>query len=292
MIKMVKNLSFMVKTDISQLISLKDKRHRCFFNNSPAAPVACNIIAKTDLNKKVENHSLPYFTFTCILQGSGKILLKQKMHELKPGTTFLRFPDEQFSIYRSNDYVEFSIALPPEFGALIRNYYTKTIDTFEFELNRQLLDSFKYIFTLSRSKDNEKILDSAFEMSEFIIEICSNKKFEKYLPDNSFSEQACDLLEKSLNSSSPGVDTAQKMGLGYESFRKKFKQIMNLSPKQYIMQLKFEKAAEMILNDYSIKETAFELGYSEIPAFSRQFKKYHSISPSKYRKKAKLLYES
>jgi AraC-like DNA-binding protein len=63
------------------------------------------------------------------------------------------------------------------------------------------------------------------------------------------------------------------MGIGYESFRKKFRQEMNISPKQYIMRLKFKKAAEMILNDYSIKETAFELGYSEIPAFSRQFKK-------------------
>ena len=289
---MVKNLAFMVKIDISQIIVLKDNKYRCFFNNSPAAPVACNIISTTNSNKKVEKHSLPYFTFTCVLQGSGRILLKQKMHELKSGTTFLRFPDEKFNIYRSKDYIEFSIALPPESGTLIKNYFTKNIQIFELELTKQLLASFKYIFDLSRSNGNEKLLDSAFEMSKFIIEICSDKKYEKYLPENSFSKQACNLLKKSLNSSSPGAYTAQKMGLGYESFRKKFKQIMTVSPKQYIMQLKFEKAAEMILSDYSIKETAFKLGYSEIPTFSRQFKKYHSINPSEYRKKAKQLYES
>ena len=214
------------------------------------------------------------------------------MHELKPGTIILRFPNEQFSIYRSNDYVEFSIALPSEFGTLIKNYYTKTIHILEFELTKQLLAYFKYLFDLSRSNSNEKLLNSAFEMFKFIIGICSDKKHEKYLPDNNFSEQSCDLLKKSINSTSPGIYTAQKMGIGYESFRKKFKQIMNLSPKQYIMQLKFEKAANMILNDYSIKETAFELGYSEIPAFSRQFKKYHNNSPSEYRQKNRHLYDS
>jgi AraC-like DNA-binding protein len=289
---MVKNLSFMVKIDISQIIALENKKHRCFFNNAPKAPVACNVISMTDLNKKVENHSLSYFTFTCVLRGSGRILLDENTYELKPGFTFLRFPDEKFNIYRSNDYIEFSIALPPEFGTMAKNYYSGEIRVFELELTSQMLSSFKYIFDLSRSNGSEKILDSAFEMFKFTTEICSGREYGEHLPEKSFARQSCELLRRSLNSVSPGIDAAQKMGIGYESFRKKFRQEMNISPKQYIMRLKFKKAAEMILNDYSIKETAFELGYSEIPAFSRQFKKNHSISPSEYRKRVKRLYES
>jgi AraC-like DNA-binding protein len=290
MIQMGKNLAFMVKTNIPALVALKNKKYRCFLNNTPAAPVACNIISVTDLNKNVENHSLPYFSFLCVLQGHGKILLNKKANDLKPGTAVLRFTDEKFSIYRTKDYVEFSIALPSEFGALIRKYYTENVNIIEFKLSRQLLTSFKDIFDFTRSNDN--LLNSAFKMVKFIIEICSTKEYEKYLPNDNFTERACALLNKSLNSISPGIDTAQKMGMGYENFRKKFKQLTGVSPKQYIIRLKLAKAAEMILNDYSIKETAFELSYSDIAAFSRQFKKFHGISPAKYRKEAKFLYES
>ncbi len=289
---MAKKLSFMVKMEISRIIALEKEKHRCFFNNIPKAPAACNVLSATDSNKRVENHSLPYFTFICVLRGSGKILLNQKIYKLKPGVTVLRYPDEKFNIYRSNDYVEFSIALPPEFGTLIKNYYPGIMRVLELELNISLLKSFKYIFDLSRSNGNKKILNSAFEMFKFITEVCRGKEYGKHLPEKNFIKQACQLLQKSLDSVSPGIDTAQKMGMGYESFRKKFKQEMQVSPKQYIMQLKFEKAAEMILNDYSIKEIAFDLGYSEVPAFSRQFKKNHGISPNEYRRKARLLYES
>lgn len=276
-------MSFMVKINISKLIILKQRKRRRFFNNMPAAPVACNIIPTIDLRRKVENHSLPYFTFICVLQGTGKILLNQKMNELKPGITVLRWADEEFSIYRSKDYVEFSIALPAEFGTLIKKYDTGIINIFELELTKPLLSSFEYFLNFVDSIDNDNLLNSANKMFQFITEICCGEKYGKYLPESSFTERACDLLQKSLNSTSPGAETAQKMGLGYESFRKKFKHLMNISPKQYIMQLKFKKAAEMILNDYSIKEVAFELAYSEIPAFSRQFKKYYGISPAKYR---------
>lgn len=281
----------MVKTEISQLIALEKRKHRCFLNNIPAAPVACNVISAADLNRNVENHSLAYFTFTCVLRGGGWIFLDQKTHELKPGIAFLRFPDERFNIYRSNDYVEFSVALPPEFGIMTKGYYPGFTSVFELELTRQQLSSFKYIFDLGRLNGDEKILDSAFAMFKFVTEVCRGKKDGGHQPDNSFTGQACELLRKSLNSVSPGLDAAREMGIGYESFRKRFRQKMNISPKQYIMRLKFEKAAEMILKDYSIKETAFELGYSEIPAFSHQFKKNHGISPSEYRRKARSFYE-
>ncbi len=280
----------MVKIDISEIIALEPEKQRRFLNNMPAAPTTCNVYAVAGLNKSIENHSLPYFTFTCVLQGTGKILLKRKMSELKAGITFLRFSDEVFSICRSEDYFEFAIALPADFGVLFKKYHAKPVNIFELELTKELLASFKYFFTLSRSCSNDKLLNSAIEMFLFITETCCGKKYGKHLAENNFAERACDLMRKALNSRSPGPEAAKKMGMGYETFRKKFKQLMNISPKQYTTRLKFEKAAEMILNDYSIKETAFDLGYSEIPAFSRQFKKYYAISPASYRRKTRLEY--
>ena len=197
---MGKDLSFMVKIDISKLIVLKQKNRRRFFNNMPVSPVSCNVIPTTDLKRKVENHSLPYFTFICVLQGTGKILLNQKMRELKPGITVLRFPDEEFSIYRSKDYVEFSIALPAEFGTLIKKYDTSISNIFELELTKQLLAAFEYFFNFVDSIDNDNLLNSASKMFQFITEICCGEKYGKYLPESSFTERACDLLQKSLNS--------------------------------------------------------------------------------------------
>lgn len=282
----------MAKTDVSQIIALKSRNYRQLLNNVSAAPVTCNIIVARKYNRKVENHSLPYFTYTCVLRGTGEVLLNRETYQLKPGVSFLRFPDEKFNIRRSKDYVEFSIALPPEFGTILNKYYTVTSTVIELELTEKLLAVFEYIFEFVRSNGSDKMADTALEMFKFISDTYCRREHEKHLPENIFIKRACDILRESQNSNCPGKETARQMGLGYESFRKQFRQLLNMSPKQYIMQLKFEKAAEMVLNGYSIKEITFELNYSEIPAFSRQFKKFHGISPAEYRKKAGLLYES
>ncbi len=79
---------------------------------------------------------------------------------------------------------------------------------------------------------------------------------------------------------------AQEQKISYALFRKSFKEILGISPGQYHLNLKIEKAALMLKEtDYSIAMVAQKAGFESEFYFSRIFKKKMGISPGKWRKK-------
>lgn len=65
-----------------------------------------------------------------------------------------------------------------------------------------------------------------------------------------------------------------------------FKQVFNISPFQYIMQLKIAEAKRQIIEtDKSVTEIAISLGYSSLSNFSYYFKNVVGLSPFALRKK-------
>jgi AraC-like DNA-binding protein len=80
---------------------------------------------------------------------------------------------------------------------------------------------------------------------------------------------------------------AEKLQVGYSWFRKAFKNHTGLSPGQYYIQLKIERAKSM-LNDpgIPIKQISNDLRFESYSYFSKLFKKRTGITPSDHRKKA------
>ncbi len=63
-----------------------------------------------------------------------------------------------------------------------------------------------------------------------------------------------------------------------------FKKLKGCTPQQYLLQLRMEKANELMkTTPLSLSEIALNVGFSEISAFSRCFKRYFHTSPSFYR---------
>lgn len=68
-------------------------------------------------------------------------------------------------------------------------------------------------------------------------------------------------------------------------FIRKFKQIYNTTPMQYIIIFKLRFSMKLLREpDYSINMIAHSLGFSDLAHFSRTFKKQFGISPSNYQK--------
>jgi AraC-like DNA-binding protein len=58
------------------------------------------------------------------------------------------------------------------------------------------------------------------------------------------------------------------------------------NPLRYIQERKMHEARRLLQNSsMQIKEVAYEIGYDNIQAFSRFFKKQEGISPSKFKEK-------
>lgn len=68
-------------------------------------------------------------------------------------------------------------------------------------------------------------------------------------------------------------------------FNRIFHSIVKESPFQFIMRLRLEKSASLLLSrpNESLSEIAVQCGFSDLSVFSRNFKKYFHISPSAYK---------
>jgi len=60
----------------------------------------------------------------------------------------------------------------------------------------------------------------------------------------------------------------------------KVKGLTGLSPLEFIRQVKLKLSHELLKKGYSVSETAYKVGYTDVKYFSRQFKLVHGYSPS------------
>lgn len=74
-------------------------------------------------------------------------------------------------------------------------------------------------------------------------------------------------------------------GLSYVQFLRRFKAYVGLSPSEYIMALRLQKAKDMLSNtNLQIKQIAYCCGFENEYYFSNFFKKHTALSPSAFRK--------
>jgi transcriptional regulator GlxA family with amidase domain len=67
-------------------------------------------------------------------------------------------------------------------------------------------------------------------------------------------------------------------------FFRTFKQVFGVSPHQYILNLRLTKAKQLLKKrETSITTIAYQVGFADIHAFSKAFKKNYAISPSQFR---------
>lgn len=78
---------------------------------------------------------------------------------------------------------------------------------------------------------------------------------------------------------------AKKYGISERYFRKIFKEKMQISPKNYILEQKLKAAKELLcVSNKSIAEISYSIGYENPYYFSNFFKQKTGMSPSSYRK--------
>lgn len=83
-------------------------------------------------------------------------------------------------------------------------------------------------------------------------------------------------------------ELADKCNLSLSRFKHRFKEETGIPPAEYIIRKKVEKARTMIdENTLSIKDIAYDLGFSSPAYFSTVFKQYNGYSPSAYKMKSK-----
>lgn len=78
---------------------------------------------------------------------------------------------------------------------------------------------------------------------------------------------------------------AEEAGLSLSRVERLFQRVFHLSPRQLLLQCRLSAARALIERKDAIKiaEIAYECGYTDHSAFSRQFKAYVGMSPTQYK---------
>jgi DNA-binding response OmpR family regulator/two-component sensor histidine kinase len=102
--------------------------------------------------------------------------------------------------------------------------------------------------------------------------------------DKEFLRKAKEIILDNISNAQFDVENfAEKLKMNRRQLTRKLKAITNQTPNEYIITVKFGKAADLLLaGEMNISEIAYMLGFSEPTNFARAFTKVYGKSPKKY----------
>ncbi len=130
------------------------------------------------------------------------------------------------------------------------------------------------------------------ELLKFFGLIAENREKEhpeiKTITGETYAQVAMNYLNDNYMNKIKISDLARIIGIERSYLSHIFCEAYQKSPQQYLMQLRMEKARQLLSGtELRISEVAARVGYPDALAFSRTFKKEHGKSPSEFREEGK-----
>jgi len=211
--------------------------------------------------------------------------------KINAGDLFVLFPNvwHRFSPNRNTGWNEYWL----EFSGKIAKHFqdNKFLDPYNpiihVGFNEDLIDNFKKAITLIV---NDEIV-SQYLLSgiifQILIQINTTKKdriFQDKKDIESKIKQAKLCIYEKMDTQVCLEKIASDLEISYSLFRIEFKRYTGLSPVQYQIELRIQKARSLLgTTNQSIKMIAYHLGFDSTNYFSRLFKKKVGMPPLEFR---------
>lgn len=246
--------------------------------------------------------------FTAMLRGKKHMKLDNKTNyfDYYPGESVLVSPGETMVI----DFPEadetpsqcISLSLNPEFieNALNHlNYHLPKVDEtsrWNIELeeyflfnNQSLASATNNIMRIAMDDNSQKDIMADFALKELLIRLMQTQArsmVEKNIAKNkSRIGFAVDYIRKNLHQKLSIESIAKLAYVSKSNFFKMFKDELGTSPNDFILQERINRAKELLASQNSIKETAYQTGFSDTNYFTRVFKQLVGVTPKNYQDK-------
>lgn len=153
--------------------------------------------------------------------------------------------------------------------------------------NEKLASLFKRIFSTWVSKKEGYYFESISLLYRIFAEMQKDNASPKLYAAK--IAPALDLIHSGFLSTDFSLsELAAACNMGESYFEKLFKRVYGITPKKYIIQLKINHACDLLrLERYTVTQTAELSGFSDVYFFSRQFKEYMGVPPTRFAQKYK-----
>ncbi|MEJ5106420.1 AraC family transcriptional regulator [Chryseobacterium sp. MYb328] len=243
--------------------------------------------------------------FTAMLRGKKHMKLDNKTNyfDYFPGESILVAPGETMVI----DFPEadetptqcISLSLNPDFIEDSLNYLNynlpKVDETSQWNIqldeyflfnNQALASATNNIMRIAMDDNSQKDIMADFALKELLIRLMQTQArsmVERNIVKNkSRIGFAVDYIKRNLHQKLSIESIAKLAYVSKSNFFKMFKDELGTSPNDFILQERISKAKELLDTQNSIKETAYQTGFSDTNYFTRVFKQLEGITPKNY----------
>lgn len=248
-------------------------------------------------------HIHPDMIEICYLaKGSQEYFVGNNTFRLYGGDVFVAFPDEIHgtgNVPEEKGVLYWMVLKRPEAG----KDYLGLSHPDACELFSRLLQLPQRLFKGGSECERllQKIISIYFQNKDTLIKMELNNLLVSFLlqiihagertTDRSYSDRITQIvhyINENLFETLDLESLADKCNLSLSRFKHLFKEETGIPPSEYIIRRKVEKAQELMKDQkLSIKNIAYDLGFSSPAYFSTVFKQYNGYSPTLYKKKDK-----
>ncbi|QDF28300.1 AraC family transcriptional regulator [Halarcobacter anaerophilus] len=141
---------------------------------------------------------------------------------------------------------------------------------------------FKFFVSAYENKDSIEIETYLIEALSYLIKKYADKtkSFEPLFNDKKIIKHTIEYINDSIETNLSLEELALNSNLSKYHYIRTFKNSTGITPHQYIMMQRVQKAKELILKNVNLNEIASSVGFSDQSHFIRTFKKIYGYVPS------------
>lgn len=226
-----------------------------------------------------------------IVEGSGTLVTASAgKTEIQEGDVFLIYPGEWHTYFPKHEtgWKEYWIGFSGvNIDSRVQSgFFSKETPLYRIGYNETMVELFnEAIKTAQRQEKHfQQLLAGIVNyMLGLIFTIDGNKKLKGSM-NREIVEKARQYMHENIESNIEIPAIAEYLNISYSSFRHIFKQYTGIAPSQYYLNLKIQRAKDMLRSTTApIKEISYQLHFDTPEYFTKLFKIKTGMTPSQFR---------
>lgn len=231
------------------------------------------------------------FTVMVVGQGAGLLETNSLAFRFAESQGLFCFPDEAYELQNlGGDPLQVTWLCFT--GYLVENYLNRA-NIFRSKPvfadgERQVAEKMNRLYAVSQQMPNRycKMVSIVYDIFSYLLDANPTKNLDGYVDNMAFyAAKAVDYIDRNYAKSLSVDEIAAALGISRKHLYTVFNSTLKISPKQYIIYYRTEKAcARLKSTSQSIQEVAESVGYANQFYFAKEFKRLIGTTPSSYRK--------